>query len=94
MVSRLMIKLYDPMLHESTDRGGTDGTGTNSRAGYISTFVPDGILFASSTQAGSSKSCHALLLGLRHVNAVLDMELGTLDLRLENAPGSIPHCDS
>ena len=94
MVSRLMINLYDPMLREPTVRGGTDGTDTNSLTGYISTFIPDGIIFAPSTRPVSSKSCYALLLGLRHVDTVLGMELGTLDLPPENAPGSIPHCDS
>jgi hypothetical protein len=55
MVSRLMINLHDPMLraHMSTSRGDTDGTYTSSREGYISTF-PDGIVFASATQAEMS----------------------------------------
>ncbi|KAF8273738.1 hypothetical protein EI94DRAFT_1172575 [Lactarius quietus] len=76
MVSRLMINLYDPTLHESTVRGSMDRTDTNSRIGYISTFVPDGILFAPSTQAD------------------LSLELVSLDLRQDNATGSIPHCNS
>jgi hypothetical protein len=73
MVSRLMINLHDPMLraHMSTSRGDTDGTYTSSREGYISTF-PDGIVFASATQAEMSKSCHILRgvascqYGIRH----------------------------
>ncbi|KAI9432956.1 hypothetical protein H4582DRAFT_1018439 [Lactarius indigo] len=73
MVSRLMINLNDPMLHNSTVRGDADETDLSSRTGYISTFVPDGISFALETRAGSS------------------MELDTLDLRQENAAGSIPH---
>ncbi|KAI9459150.1 hypothetical protein BJY52DRAFT_1186514 [Lactarius psammicola] len=70
MISRLMINLHDPMLHNSTVRDDTDETDV-SLTGYISTSVPDGILFALASQAGSS------------------MELSTLDLRQENAPGSI-----
>jgi hypothetical protein len=53
MVSRLMINLHDPILHASTARGDTDGTYSSSREGYISTF-PDGIVFASATQAEMS----------------------------------------
>ncbi|KAH9036848.1 hypothetical protein EDB85DRAFT_2204012 [Lactarius pseudohatsudake] len=72
MVSRLMINLHDPMLHNSTVRGDTDETDLGSRTGYIST-IPDGIPFALGTRAGSS------------------MELDTLDLPQENAPGPMPH---
>ncbi|KAH9010030.1 hypothetical protein EDB84DRAFT_1681484 [Lactarius hengduanensis] len=52
MVSRLMINLHDPMLHNSTVRGDTDETDLGSRTGYIST-IPDGIPFALGTRAGS-----------------------------------------
>jgi len=38
MISRLMINLRDPELHEPDDR---DGAFTTARAGYISTVVLD-----------------------------------------------------
>lgn len=72
MVSRLMINLHDPMLHNSTVPGDMDETDVGPRTGYISTF-PVGIPFALGTRAGSS------------------MELDTLDLPQENAPGPMPH---
>jgi len=55
MVSRLMINLRDPVLHSSSARGDTDGTSrySSSREVCISTF-PDGVMFASATQAEMS----------------------------------------
>jgi hypothetical protein len=93
MVSRLMINLRDPKLNESNVRGGTAGTNTNSCTGYISTFVPDSILFAPSTRSDLSKPSLSWS-GLRHANMVLGLELGVLDLRQDSAPGSIPHRNS
>lgn len=91
MVSRLMINLHDPKLHNESIRGGTGGTNTNSCAGHISTFVlDDSILFAPSTRNDLSKPSLSWS-GLRHANMVLGLELGTLDLRQDSALESIPH---
>jgi len=70
MVSRLMINLHDPMLHTST-RGETDGSYTSTREGYISTFGPDGITFATATQAEMS-------IELGAVNLRQDISLGSI----------------
>lgn len=88
MVSRIMINLRDPILHKSTGRGQTVEADTTSLAGDVSTFVLDGILFASATRTDLSKSWLLSWPAVLHANAVSGIEL---DLIQENSPGSMPH---